>query len=569
MNNYDLIIRNGSIIDGTGAASMQADIAIKGGKIALIQASIESKAAREIDATGMIITPGFVDVHTHYDGQATWDTHLNPSSNLGTTTVVMGNCGVGFAPCRPEDRDVLVKLMEGVEEIPESAMSEGLPWTWETFPEFLDCIESRPHDIDLAALVPHGPLRVYVMGERGVNREPATEDDIAKMKALLAESVAAGGVGFSTSRTLVHRSSTGDFVPTYQAVGSELVQITQALAGDQGHVFQFIADWQDADDEFSILTQTAETTGAKGTFTLLDIATTPDLWHEQLKRIEAAQAKGLDIYGQVLSRPVGIMMGHQASMSPFYDRPSFKALNGLPWDEKIAALHNPDTKASILSESNDNPHIFVKLVRNNYNNMYVLEDPIEYLPDPKRCISALAAAENRDAEEWLYDYFLTNNGNALIYIPGANFSENIPEMLGHPRTVAALGDGGAHVGSICDASANLFLLSKWVKEQGCFSLEQGVQMVTRQPAELYSLYDRGILAPGMKADINVIDFENLQLHRPHITYDLPAGGKRFLQRADGIKATIVSGEIIYQDGEPTGALPGKLIRGAQNDPRVQ
>ncbi|CAE7148609.1 unnamed protein product [Symbiodinium necroappetens] len=529
---------------------------------------LKGTAAQEIDAVGMFITPGFVDVHTHYDGQATWDTHLNPSSSLGTTTVVMGNCGVGFAPCRSEDREVLVKLMEGVEEIPESAMHEGLPWTWETFPEFLDCIESRPHDIDLAALVPHGPLRVYVMGERGVNRETATEDDIAKMKALLAESVAAGGLGFSTSRTLVHRSSTGAYVPTYQAVSSELKQIAQALSGDSGHVFQFIADWEDAEDEFSILRDTSASTGAKGTFTLLDINGRPDLWRDHLNRIEAAQADGLDIRGQVLSRPVGIMMGHPASMSPFYDRPSFKALNSLPWNEKIAALHEPETKAKILHELNENPHIFVKLVSNNYKNMYVLDDPIEYLPGPERCIANLAAAENRDAEEWLYDYFLTDNGNALIYIPGANLSGNIPEMLAHPNTVVALGDGGAHVGSICDASANLYLLSKWVKEQGRFSLEQGIHMLTRQPAELYSLNDRGVLAQGMKADINIIDIKHLKLHTPHIVYDLPAGGKRFLQRADGIKSTIVSGEVIYQDGVATGALPGKLIRGQQVDPRT-
>ena len=341
MTHYDLIIRNGQVIDGTGAPGVQADVAVSNGKIAAVGVALSGTGAKEFDATGMIVTPGFVDVHTHYDGQATWDSHLNPSSSLGTTTVVMGNCGVGFAPCRPEDREVLVKLMEGVEEIPESAMHEGLPWTWETFPEFLDYIDSRPHDIDLAALVPHGPLRVYVMGERGVNREPATPDDIAIMKALLADSVAAGGVGFSTSRTLVHRSSTGDYVPTYQAIGSELKQVAEALSGDRGHVFQFIADWQDAEDEFSILRETSAKTGAKGTFTLLDIQTTPDLWREHLDRIEAAQAEGLDIRGQVLSRPVGIMMGHPASMSPFYDRPSFKALNSLPWNEKIACPGRP------------------------------------------------------------------------------------------------------------------------------------------------------------------------------------------------------------------------------------
>ena len=569
MTNYDLIIRNGQIVDGTGEPAIRGDIAVTNGKIARIGTALEATAEREIDAAGMTVTPGFVDVHTHYDGQATWDTHLNPSSCLGTTTVVMGNCGVGFAPCRAEDREVLVQLMEGVEEIPESAMHEGLPWTWETFPEFLDCIDSRPHDIDLAALVPHGPLRVYVMGERGVNREPATQDDIVKMRELLAESVAAGGVGFSTSRTLVHRSSTGAYVPTYRAIGSELKQVAQALSGDEGHVFQFIADWEDAEDEFSILSETAADTGAKGTFTLLDIGATPDLWREHLNRIESAQAQGRDIRGQVLSRPVGLMMGHPASMSPFYDRPSFKALDSLPWDDKIAALRDPGTKTKILGEANEQPHVFVKIVGTNFKNMYVLDDPIDYLPGPDRCVANLAEAENRDAEEWLYDYFLTNNGHALIYNPVANFSENIAEMLGHPNTVVALGDGGAHVGSICDASANLYLLCKWVREKNRFTLEQGIHMLTRQPAELYSLNDRGILAEGMKADINIIDLDRLKLHTPHIVADLPAGGKRFLQRADGIKTTIVSGEVIYQDGEPTGALPGKLIRGQQADPRLQ
>jgi N-acyl-D-aspartate/D-glutamate deacylase len=565
---HDLVIRNGQLIDGTGADAIRADIAVSNGKIVAIEPAMKATGKREIDATGMIVTPGFVDVHTHYDGQATWDSHLNPSSNLGTTTVVMGNCGVGFAPCRPEDRDVLIKLMEGVEEIPESVMNEGLPWSWETFPEYLDCLDSRPHDIDLAALVPHGPIRVYVMGERGVNREPATDDDIAQMKALLAESVAAGGVGFSTSRTLVHRSSTGAFVPTYQAVSSELKQLGEALSGDHGHVFQFIADWQDAEDEFSILSETSAKTGAKGTFTLLDIAGTPTLWREHLNRIEAAQAAGIDIRGQVLSRPVGIMMGHPASMSPFYDRPSFKALDSLAWDDRIAALKNPETKAKILSEANENPHIFVKIVSGRFDNMYVLDDPIDYLPGPDRCIATLAASEHRNPEEWLYDYLLTDNGNALIYIPVANFSDNIPELLRHPNTVVALGDGGAHVGSICDTSANLYVLCKWVKEKAQLKLEQAIHMLTRQPAELYSLKDRGILAKGMKADINIIDFENLKLHTPHIVHDLPAGGKRFLQNADGIKATIVSGEVIYADGEPTGALPGKLIRGQRLDPRL-
>jgi len=569
MSHYDLVIRNGQVIDGSGTAARICDVAVSNGVIVKVGQKLSATADKEIDASNMLVTPGFVDVHTHYDGQATWDTHLNPSSSLGTTTVVMGNCGVGFAPCRAEDRNVLIKLMEGVEEIPETAMNEGLPWTWESFAQYLDCVESKAHDIDFAALVPHGPLRVYVMGERGVNRETATAEDIKNMRTLLAESLAAGGVGFSTSRTLVHRSATGAFVPTYEAASSELKQLGEALSGDAGHVFQFIADWKDPEDEFSILRETSRKTGAKGTFTLLDIDATPSLWREHLNRIEAAQSEGLDIRGQVISRPVGILMGHQASMSPFYDRPAFKALGELPWDEKIAALGQKDTKAKILAEANEQPHIFVKIVMNQYENMYVMDEPIDYLPKIERSVAHLANAEGRDVEEWLYDYLLTNNGNSLIYIPAANFSDNIPELLQHPHTIVALGDGGAHVGSICDASANLYVLTKWIKERDMLKLEQGIHLLTRQPAEFYSLFDRGLIAEGMKADINIIDFDALALHTPHIVHDLPAGGKRLLQNADGIRATIVSGQVIYKNGKATGALPGKLVRGKQGDPRLE
>ncbi|MEM7003013.1 MAG: amidohydrolase family protein, partial [Pseudomonadota bacterium] len=342
---YDLIIRNGTVYDGSGNQPQQLDVAVKDGVIVSLAAGISGQAAREINAAGRIVTPGFVDVHTHYDGQATWDVHMNPSSNLGTTTIVMGNCGVGFAPCREADHEVLVKLMEGVEEIPGTAMDEGLPWNWETFPEYLDALDERSRDIDIAALLPHGPVRVYVMGERGVNREPATEEDIAQMQALIKEGIDAGAVGFSTSRTLVHRSSSGDYIPTYRAATEELKRLGETLSGDKGSVFQMISDWEDADDEFSILREVAERTGAKGTFTLLDLATTPDLWHGQLKRIDQAQADGLDIRGQVISRPVGILQGHPASMSTFYKRPSFAAImtnDALLWDEKIERLRDPD-----------------------------------------------------------------------------------------------------------------------------------------------------------------------------------------------------------------------------------
>lgn len=568
MTQFDLLIRNGAVYDGSGQPARQLDIGVKDGLIAALGENLEGSAGNEIDAAGKIVTPGFVDVHTHYDGQATWDSHLNPSSNLGTTTVVMGNCGVGFAPCKTEDHEVLIQLMEGVEEIPGAAMDEGLPWTWESFPEFLDTLERKPRDIDCAALYPHGPLRVFVMGERAVQRESATEEDIEAMKTLLEEGLSAGAVGFSTSRTLVHRSSSGDLIPTYKAATTELKALGEVLSGEKGQVFQLISDWEDVDDEFSILRDTSARTGAKGTFTLLYLDGQPNLWREQLDRVEEAQGAGLDIRGQVLSRPLGMMMGHRSSMSPFYRRPTFLGFGDIPIEEKLERLKDPEIKAKLLGEENVDPHIFVRILSDRFEKMYVLEEPIDYMPTPENSIAARAEAAGETPESWLYDYLLSNDGNNLIFFAAANYFDGIPDLLEHPHTVSALGDGGAHVGSICDTSANVFVLTKWVKEKGQFALEQAINMLTRQPAELYSLHDRGLIAEGMKADINVIDLDRLALKTPHIVHDLPAGGKRFLQSADGMEATIVSGQVIYADGEATGALPGKLVRGAQDDPRI-
>ncbi len=574
MSDFDLIIRNGHIHDGSGSQSFHGDVAVKDGRIAVVAEKIDGSAAEEVDAGGKAVTPGFVDVHTHYDGQASWDQHLTPSSNLGTTTVVMGNCGVGFAPCRPEDRDVLVQLMEGVEEIPGTALAAGIPWNWESFPEYMDALDAKERDIDVAVFLPHGPLRVYVMGERGVNRETATPEDIEQMKVLLKEGVDAGAIGLSSSRTLVHLSSSGDHVPTFQAAANEMKQLGEALSGDKGQVMQFISDFENAEEEFSILRDTSQKTGAKGTFTLVPISSpsqgmnpNKQLWKEHLERIEAAQADGLDIRGQVITRPIGILMGHPATMSPFYRRPTFLKYADLPWDQRIAKLKEPEVKAQILKEDNDNPHIFVQLLSKNFSAMYPMEEPINYLPDSNNCVAAQAEQAGREPLDWLYDYFLENNGNNLIYIPATSKSKPIiSELLKHPYTVTALGDGGAHVGSICDTSANIYLLTKWVKDEGLFDYAKAVRMITREPAEFFSLKDRGLLKPGMKADINIIDFDRLALKTPHIVSDLPGGGNRFLQNADGIEATFVSGQMIYQKGEATGALPGKLLRGMQEAP---
>ncbi len=568
---YDLLITGGTLVDGSGADPRPCNVAVKDGRIVSLNPDPEAAASQVVDATGRLVTPGFVDVHTHYDGQATWDSHMAPSSNLGTTTVVMGNCGVGFAPCRQQDHDVLIELMEGVEEIPGTAMAEGLPWNWETFPEYLDALDQRQRDIDIAALVPHGPVRVFVMGERGVNREAASEADISRMREIIAEALAAGAVGFSTSRTLVHRSASGALIPTYAAATDELKQLGTALSGDAGHVFQLISDWEDPESEFDILRQTSKDTGAKGTFTLLDLkSNAPNgepLWQHHLQNIEAAQAQGLDIRGQVLSRPVGMLMGHPASMSSFSRRPTFAALADLPQAEKIAELSKPEVRARILQEENVNPHVFVRIFEKSFAAMYPLEEPINYLPAKEDSVAAQAAAAGVDPEEWLYDYFLGNGGNNLVYIPAANFTENIAALLRHQYTVSALGDGGAHVGSICDTSANVYVLTKWVKEKGEISLAEAVRMLTREPAELYSLLDRGLVAEGMVADLNIIDFDKLALRTPHIVADLPAGGRRFLQHADGLETTIKSGQVIYQHGRHTGALPGALLRGQQPDPR--
>jgi len=564
MSRFDLVIANGLVVDGSGAQPRVADVAITNDTIVAVGPGLGSAAKRIVDATNKLVTPGFVDVHTHYDGQATWDSHLQPSSNLGTTTVVMGNCGVGFAPCRKTDHETLIRLMEGVEEIPGTALAEGLRWNWESFPDYLDALDERPRDIDVAALVPHAPLRVFVMGTRGVDREPATPADIEAMQRLLKQALDAGAVGFSTSRTLVHKTSDGNQIPTYRAATDELKRLGEMLSGEQGHVFQLISDWEDAENEFDVLRQTSARTGAKGTFTLLDLGVvTKDgqpLLREHLRRIEESQRAGLDIRGQVLSRPVGMLMGLPASMHSFAFRPSVRAMADLPAEERLRRLRQDDVKRRVLAETTVNPHIFVAIFEKRFDVMYPLGDPIEYMPARDQSVAAHAAREGRDPEEWLYDYFVQGDGSNLVYIPATNFSEHIPELLRHPYTVAALGDGGAHVGSICDTSANLYVLTKWVKERGALSLPDAVHILTRKPAELFSLFDRGLIAQGHLADINVIDFDRLRLHTPHIVHDLPGGGKRFLQAADGLCATIKSGELIFEDGRATGALPGRLLR---------
>jgi len=410
-----------------------------------------------------------------------------------------------------------------------------------------------------------------VMGERGVNREEASQEDLDEMKRIATEGLESGAVGISSSRTLLHLSSSGENVPTYEAATREMKELGSCLSGDKGQVLQFISDFNEADEEFDILRETSRKTGAKGTFTLIatdaplgGVTESAQVWRQHLDRIEDAQAQGLDIRGQVISRPIGILMGHPATMSPFYRRPTYMKYLELPKNERLKKLKDPLIKEVILSEQNENPHIFVQLLSNSFDNMYPMEDPIDYLPDPKKCVAERAKENSQEPIEWLYDFFLDNDGENLIYIPATSKSKKvIAELLSHPYTIEALGDGGAHVGSICDTSANIFLLTKWVNEEHLFSVERGIRMLTSDPAQFYSLNDRGLLSAGKKADINIIDIENLKLKTPHIVHDLPGGGSRFLQDAEGIVATFVSGQPIYEQGEATGSLPGKLIRGPQ------
>jgi N-acyl-D-aspartate/D-glutamate deacylase len=566
MAEFDLVIRGGTVVDGSGADPVEADVAVRGGRIAAVGRGLGA-GAEEIDARDLLVTPGFVDVHTHYDGQAAWDDRLQPSTQHGATTVVMGNCGVGFAPCRLKDHDALISLMEGVEDIPGSALAEGLPWTWETFPEYLDALARRSRDADLAAFVPHGPVRVYVMGERALNREAATADDIAAMRAIVSEAVSAGAVGFSTSRTLAHRTAGGDLVATYMAAHAELIGVGAGLAASPGAAFQMITDWDDVDAEFDCLEQLVETAGARGTFSLMQNDLRPDRWRSVVDRLDRANAAGLPITAQTICRPIGVVMGFDASMHSFAFRPTYLAMKGLPLAEKVARLKDPTVKAAILAEEDHEPHVFMRYFGHRVDRFFELGATPNYLPDPADSIAARAQAEGRDPFDLLYDLQLKDAGRALIYLPIAGYQDPsggvILEMLTDPNTMPALGDGGAHVGTICDASVSTYLLTEWVRRRGEMALPEAIRRLTAQPAAFFRMHDRGRLAPGLKADVNVIDLDRLTIAAPRMAHDLPAGGKRLLQAAQGYAATIVSGSITYRDGEPTGALPGRLVRGPQ------
>jgi N-acyl-D-amino-acid deacylase len=568
MIQHDLVIRGGTIADGTGRELIIADVAIKDGRIAAIGQGV-AEGREEINATGRIVTPGFVDVHTHYDGQAIWGEELAPSSAHGVTTVVMGNCGVGFAPCRKHDRDMLINVMEGVEDIPGVVMTEGLPWDWETFPQYLDRLEAGRRDIDVAAYIPHSPLRVYVMGERGARRESANEDDLARMRALTKEAIEAGALGFATSRLSIHRTADGGSIPTFEADVAELKAICAGMADAGAGTFQIVLDafvgW---DKEYAVIDAVVEATGRPATFTLASGNDAPPRWRNVLRLMEASTEKGAKVTAQVMPRPIGLIAGLELTVHPFVLCPSWARIADLPLAEKVAAMQEPELRKALLSEEFGEGHPFNALAR-NWEWMFPLDSPPDYAPPKSSSMADQARARGCTPQEVAYERLLATDGKGLFLAALGNFEnaslDSAHEMLAHPHCVPALGDGGAHYGAICDASYSTFLLKHFVRDRrdGGFGLSEAVHMLTQKSALAVGLADRGTLKVGAKADINVIDMDRLELHLPEIVRDLPAGGRRLHQRATGYDATIVSGEIIRRFDESTGARPGRLVRGAQ------
>lgn len=573
MASYTTIIRNGLIFDGTGSPPYEADIAIDGDIISEI-GQVEGSGLNEIDAEGQIVTPGFVDIHTHYDGQAAWGDRLDPSSLHGVTTAVMGNCGVGFAPVHESDHDRLIQLMEGVEDIPFPVLAEGLPWQWESFADYLDFLTPRRFDIDLAAQVPHAALRVYVMGDRGVNREEATDDDISKMAKLAHDAVMAGALGFSTSRTLNHRSADGNPTPTLTASERELLGIAMGLRKAGRGTLQFVSDFDDMHEEMAMLRRLVEKSGRPLSVSIAQADSKPTLWRHLTDWLEQGVADGLPMRGQVGSRPVGVLLGLELTLNPLSGHPSFAKIADLPLNKKVEALRDPTLRAQLLTEEAGSKNPFVRALLANFGKIFVLGDPPDYEPTEDKTVAAIAKNRGVSEVEVALDLMLENNGRGVLYFPFLNFADgnldSTRTMLESNATLPGLSDGGAHVGMICDGSFPTTLLTHWGRDRtrgDKLPLELLIKKQSCDTAHWVGLHDRGVLMPGYRADINVIDFDKLRLHLPEINYDLPAGGRRLMQRATGYTATLVAGEVTYLDGTPTDAKPGKLVRGAQTKPK--
>ena len=571
-SSFDLVIRGGEVADGLGGALRSADVAVRNGRIVEV-GQLTGSGKQEIDARGLLVTPGFVDIHTHYDGQVMWDSQLAPSSWHGVTTAVMGNCGVGFAPVRTRDHERLIELMEGVEDIPGAALHEGLGWGWESFADYLDAVERRPHDIDVCAQLPHGALRVYVMGERAARLEAATPDDIAQMRRLAAEAMRAGALGFSTSRSMNHRSIKGDPIPSLRATRDELMGIALGLRDAGRGVLQFISDFNapSLEVEFAMLRELVEVSGRPMSISLAQRHSSSRGWRKLLDLVGDAVAAGLTMRAQVAPRPIGVLFGLQGSRNPFSACPSFKAeVAALPLAGKVERLRDPLLRARLLVEIEALQGDSMGLRLTAFDRIFPFGDPPDYEPAASSSLAAQAVSRGVSAAELAYDLLLEDEGRAFLFAPFANYADyNLDacrEMLDDPNTVVGLGDGGAHVSIISDGSFPTYLLTHWGRDrpQGRFDLAWLVKRQTSDTARAVGLLDRGVIAPGMKADLNVIDMAKLGLSAPVMSADLPAGGKRLLQRASGYVATVVSGVPVYRDGQATGALPGRLVRGPQH-----
>lgn len=570
MTEFDLVVRGGTVIDGTGAAARTADVAVRGGEIVEV-GTVSGTGDREISADGAVVCPGFVDIHTHYDGQAVWDERLVPSSLHGVTSVVLGNCGVGFAPLRGGDDEVLIEMMEGIEDIPGSILRAGLPWgSWETFPEFMDALERRRRDVDIAVQVPHAPLRRYVMGDRARAGVDASPDDIREMGRLAAEGVSAGALGFSSSRSANHKSSKGVLTPTVSASQDELVGIGTAIAATGQGVLQLLSDFQDVESDFEFLKQISKRSGLPLSFTISQLPSAPQRHRVLTQRLATANAEGVRLRGQIAPRSTGIVLGLDCTLNPFVTNPVYREIEHEDCTTQAALMRDPEFRRRVLDADSDvlDTRIGGSAIR-RFAEMFELSDPPNYEPDAAESIANRAAARGISPAALVYDVLSAGAGTAKLYVPLSNFVggnlQAVREMLESPHTVIGLSDGGAHVGSICDASFPTTLLTLWGRDraEGTFPLEYLIARQTRMTAETVGLLDRGVLAPGFRADINVIDMDRLQAHVPEVSYDLPAGGRRLVQRASGYLHSFVRGVQTYASGEWTGELPGQLIRGKQ------
>ena len=568
---HDLVIRGGTIVDGTGAPAFTGDIAIDGDRLAQVGGKA-GPGKREVQADGRLVTPGWVDVHTHYDGQATWDPVLAPSSWHGVTTILMGNCGVGFAPVKRQHHKALIDLMEGVEDIPGIALAEGLKWDWESFPEYLDALARLPRTIDVGAQLAHHPLRVYAMGDRAINRENANADDIALMSKLAEEAMRAGAFGFTTSRTDQHKTPDGQLVPGRYAEEIELLEIGRGMARAGRGTFGMLSDFDDEAAEFKWMTEIARTTKRPMWFLLTDRSYDPARWRRLMDGVRAARAQGIPLAAQVAGRTVGLILGLTTSLNPFALREGYAALAHLSPAEQLAELRKPEVREAILREE-ASPRLMDVLpplsrqIATRWDRMYILGDTPDYEPPPERSIEAMAAKTNKTPAEFCYDYFTGGDGGRMLYFPVTNYVhgdlEVVREMITDPHTVLGLSDGGAHCGVICDSSLPSFMLTHWARDRtrgDKLPLEFLVKRSTSETADFFGMPDRGRLQVGKKADVNVIDFNHLRLHHPEMIYDLPAGGRRLVQHVDGYDMTVCSGVPIFEKGVETGARPGKLIR---------